>query len=103
MGKTREFRCPPQEQMKNLLKFKSEEEYDEDICACRDDLRDRLLGFHKTLMVHCEMPTLQQPEEPIEAETVDESSGTIRDRLKTLIWKVKKEEEVKEKPSDEEP
>ena len=89
--------------MKNLLKFKCEEEYDEDICACRDDLRDSLLNFHKTLMLHCDMPTLQQPDEPAEAEPVEESPGTIRDRLKSLIWKVKKEEEVKEKPSDEEP
>lgn len=101
--KTREFRCPPQEQMKNLLKFKSEEEYDEDICACREDLRDSLLNFHKTLMLHCEMPSLQQPEEVAEVDISEESPKTIRDRLKSLIWRVKKEEEVKEKPSDEEP
>lgn len=89
--------------MKNLLKFKCEEEYDEDICACREDLRDSLLNFHKTLMLHCEMPSLQQPEEVAEVDIAEESPKTIRDRLKSLIWRVKKEEEVKEKPSDEEP
>ncbi|XP_052827801.1 ryanodine receptor isoform X7 [Octopus bimaculoides] len=100
--KTREFRCPPQQQMKNLLKFKSEEEFDEDICACREDFRESLLNYHQTLMIHCEMPTLQKQPEANETEQLDDSPKSMKEKLKCLIWRVKKEEEIKEKSSDEE-
>lgn len=88
--------------MKNLLKFKSEEEFDEDICACREDFRESLLNYHHTLMTHCEMPTLQKQLEASENEQLDDSPKSMKDKLKSLIWRVKKEEEIKEKSSEDE-
>ena len=54
--KTKEFRCPPREQMNAILGFKnfSEEELEE--APCGNDLRSKLLDFHGLLMVKAKIP-----------------------------------------------
>ena len=54
--KTREFRCPPREQMNAILHFKnlSEEELEE--TPCGEDLRKKLLEFHDSLMTKAKIP-----------------------------------------------
>ena len=57
---TREFRCPPQEQMKALLAFRKEDmEIDDPTkieCPCSDELRQVLWNFHIELLSHCGHP-----------------------------------------------
>ena len=57
---TREFRCPPQEQMKALLAFRKEDmEIDDPTkieCPCSDELRQVLWTFHIELLSHCGHP-----------------------------------------------
>ena len=61
--KTREFRCPPREQMNAILNFKNVE-YDEENATCGGDLREQLNGFHDNLMVKVSLNALVEPEDP---------------------------------------
>lgn len=62
--KTREFRCPPREQMNAILCFKSLEEGDQENCSCGEELRSRLHHFHEDFMNHVSLKALQEPEAP---------------------------------------
>ncbi len=57
---TREFRCPPSEQMRALLAFRKEDLEVEDPtkieCPCSDELRAVLWNFHCELLKHCGHP-----------------------------------------------
>ncbi len=57
---TREFRCPPQEQMRALLAFRKEDLENDDPtkieCPCSDELRAVLWNFHCELLKHCGHP-----------------------------------------------
>ncbi len=48
--KTKEFRCPPREQMNTILGFKNLEEEELEDHACSPQLRDMMAGFHGSLM-----------------------------------------------------
>ena len=48
--KTKEFRCPPREQMNTILGFKSLESEDLEDHACIPALRDKMSNFHDQLM-----------------------------------------------------
>ncbi|KAK3094056.1 hypothetical protein FSP39_023525 [Pinctada imbricata] len=94
---TREFRCPPHEQMKNLLSFKTREEVDEfaQPCPCRDDLKELLQKFHGDLLGHCSMPSKPEEEEKEGGkEQVEEAppSPTMGEKLLQLMWKAKTDE-----------
>lgn len=54
--KTREFRCPPREQMNAILGFKnlSDEELEE--TPCGEDLRVKLSEYHDMLMCKAKIP-----------------------------------------------
>ncbi|KAL4238125.1 Ryanodine receptor 2 [Mactra antiquata] len=93
--KTREFRCPPHEQMRNLLSFKNEEDDLFVNCPCRDDIREVLWHFHNNLLKHCSMPTAIG-EEIAKLEEVEKEpeSPTISDKLLKLVWKAKEEEKL---------
>ncbi|CAG0880143.1 unnamed protein product [Darwinula stevensoni] len=45
--KTREFRCPPREQMNAILAFKNLEKEDVENCPCSEEYRDRMKEFHQ--------------------------------------------------------
>ena len=62
--KTREFRCPPKEQMNAILGFKNFEDEDKENCPLADDLMERLSNFHDKLMVHVSLKALLAPENP---------------------------------------
>nr|CAD7395326.1 unnamed protein product [Timema poppensis] len=61
--KTKEFRCPPREQMNAILSFKNLEEEEKENCPCGEDLSERLNGFHGQLMDQVSLIALQEPEE----------------------------------------
>ncbi|KAJ8867413.1 hypothetical protein PR048_031214 [Dryococelus australis] len=61
--KTKEFRCPPREQMNAILGFKNLEEEERENCPCGEDLSERLNGFHGQLMNQVSLTALQEPVE----------------------------------------
>nr|AXA98483.1 Ryanodine receptor [Sesamia inferens] len=61
--KTREYRCPPREQMNAILSFKHLEESEEkDNCPCGEELIARMNDFHESLMAHVSLHALQEPD-----------------------------------------
>lgn len=98
--KTKEFRCPPREQMNAILGFKNFEEEDKENCPCGDDLRERLNSFHESLMSQVSLNALQEGgDENAEDDSV--KPGPLK-RLYNLINAVKElEEEPKPEPEPE--
>ncbi|KAK0046902.1 ryanodine receptor 44F, partial [Biomphalaria pfeifferi] len=85
--KTKEFRCPPKEQMKALLTFKLEEDENNESCPCRDDIKATLKQFHEELLQHCKMPQMNEEEPPAAIEAPP--SSTVSQKLLSIIWKAK--------------
>ncbi|XP_041448917.1 ryanodine receptor isoform X10 [Drosophila obscura] len=73
--KTKEFRCPPREQMNQILCFKNLESDDQDNCTCGLELRGRLGDFHDSLMQKVSLNALQEPD--------GAESGTAIEEIKT--------------------
>lgn len=99
--KTREFRCPPQQQMQALLAFRKEdiEEAILDVtkieCPCNDYIRSLLYGFHTDLLKHCGHPGSSEGlEESSEEEEPKSKSWT--EKLMALIKR--KNDSMDEKP-----
>ncbi|ERL88665.1 hypothetical protein D910_06049 [Dendroctonus ponderosae] len=67
--KTKEFRCPPREQMNAILYFKNIEEEEKENCPLGDDLCERMNNFHNSLMTHVSLQALQAP---VEEDNPDE-------------------------------
>lgn len=88
--KTREFRCPPREQMNAILSFKNMEEDDEN-SPCGGDLREKLTEFHDQLMSKVSLNALIEPEMS-EEEAKGEKVGALK-KLYNLINAVKEMEE----------
>ncbi|BFZ07812.1 hypothetical protein BsWGS_10847 [Bradybaena similaris] len=89
--KTKEFRCPPKEQMKALLSFKDlDDEIVEQTCPCRDDIKGSLRSFQEELLQHCKMPQLKDEEMPVEVKAPP--SPSLSQKLMALVWRVKTEE-----------
>ena len=101
--KTREFRCPPREQMNAILSFKNMEEDDENL-PCGNDLREKLNEFHEQLMAKVSLNALVEPE-AAEADMVVEKPGTMK-KLYNFINAVKEMEEegkIEEEPEKKTP
>lgn len=60
--KTREFRCPPREQMNAILGFKNLEEDDKENCPIGEELCERMNIFHDQLMSQVSLKALLAPE-----------------------------------------
>lgn len=88
--KTREFRCPPREQMNAILSFKNMEE-DEENSPCGGDLREKLNEFHDQLMGKVSLNALIEPDQG-EGDLVTEKQGTMK-KLYNFINAVKEMEE----------
>lgn len=98
--KTREFRCPPREQMNAILSFKNLEEDDIENCPCGTELRDKLNAFHKGLMSQVSLTALQ--EAAAEADEASEEKPGIMKRLHNFIHAVKELEQDPKPPPEEE-
>lgn len=61
--KTREFRCPPIEQMKIILGFKNMEEIDDDNRPCSEELISQLREYHDGFVEKLSLDVLQNAEE----------------------------------------
>ncbi|KAF2882575.1 hypothetical protein ILUMI_23592 [Ignelater luminosus] len=98
--KTREFRCPPREQMKAILGFKNLEEEEKENCPIGEELCERLNEFHDNLMGQVSLNALQVPEGDIEETS---KPGTFT-KFYNFINAVKElEEEPKPEPEPERP
>lgn len=60
--KTREYRCPPREQMNAILSFKDLDPDDIENCPCGVELKDSFLDFHDKLLGKVSLTALQEPE-----------------------------------------
>lgn len=101
--KTREFRCPPREQMNAILSFKNMEEDDEN-SPCGDDLRVKLSGFHEKLMGKVSLSALVEPE-AAESDIIVEKPSTMK-KLYNFINAVKDmedESKIVEEPEKKTP
>lgn len=92
--KTREFRCPPREQMNAILSFKNMEEDDEN-SPCGNDLREKLNEFHDQLMGKVSLSALIEPD-AVETDKAADNPGAMK-KLYNFINAVKDmEEEVRQ-------
>uniref|UniRef100_T1J5U5 B30.2/SPRY domain-containing protein n=1 Tax=Strigamia maritima TaxID=126957 RepID=T1J5U5_STRMM len=92
--KTREFRCPPKEQMMCIMNFKNLEDDSGDACPCNDDIRDKLNDYHSELMSKVSVNTNEDSN-----EKPKEEGRMWAQKLNKLINFVKKMES--EKPEEE--
>uniref|UniRef100_A0A182QKY2 Ryanodine receptor 3, brain n=1 Tax=Anopheles farauti TaxID=69004 RepID=A0A182QKY2_9DIPT len=99
--KTREFRCPPREQMNAILGYKNLEEDDLENASCGPELRNRLIEFHEKLMGKVSLNALQEPEEP-ELDKLEEGKPGALKKLYNFINAVKELEEDPKEPEEEE-
>lgn len=90
--KTREFRCPPREQMNAILCFKNCEDDEENGSQIGKDLRDRMNEFHDQLMTKVSLNALQEQVEEEATATNDTSKGPLS-KLYNFINAVKELEE----------
>lgn len=96
--KSREFRCPPREQMNAILGFKNLEEEDKENCQIPEDLTVPLTDFHDEFISKLLSKTVD--EELVSEENVkEESKPGLVNRMMNVITLVKKAEE--EAPSEE--
>ncbi|XP_050357867.1 ryanodine receptor isoform X13 [Nymphalis io] len=102
--KTKEFRCPPREQMNAILSFKHLEDDDPENCPCGEELVSRMNEFHESLMAHVSLHALQEPDGDVSTEP--ETKPGAMGRLYNIINTVKElDEEPKaiEEPSKKSP
>lgn len=90
--KTREFRCPPREQMDAILCFKNSEEDEENNSQIGKDLRDRMNEFHEQLMTKVSLNALQEAAEEDTSQTDTKGKGPLS-KLYNFINTVKELEE----------
>ncbi|XP_057661319.1 ryanodine receptor isoform X14 [Diorhabda carinulata] len=105
--KTKEFRCPPREQMNAILCFKNLEEEDKDNCPLGEDLCERMNNFHERLMRHVSLQALLTPEEEENTEDVTKPGPfkklyNLINAVKDLEEETKKEDAEPEKKTPEE-
>ncbi|XP_037717375.1 ryanodine receptor isoform X8 [Drosophila subpulchrella] len=90
--KTKEFRCPPREQMNQILCFKNLEADDQDNCTCGLELRGRLGDFHDCLMQKVSLNALQEPD-GVEGAAIEEIKTGPITKIYNFINTVKELEE----------
>ncbi|XP_034937910.1 ryanodine receptor isoform X2 [Chelonus insularis] len=96
--KTREYRCPPREQMNAILSFKNLEDDDPENIPCGEELITKMNEFHNELMSYVSLHALQEAADAANEPVEIEKPGAIR-RLFNFINAVKElEEEPKTEP-----
>ncbi|KAK3867881.1 hypothetical protein Pcinc_026695, partial [Petrolisthes cinctipes] len=96
--KTREFRCPPREQMNAILSFKNLTDEELEETPCGEDLRNQLLDFHGKLMTKAQIPGGGEEEAEVEEAPPPESKGMMSKIVAVIGGH--KEEVVEEAPPE---
>lgn len=97
--KTREYRCPPREQMNSILGFKDLDPDDLENRPCGVELMSTFLGFHNSFLSRVSLAGLTEPQE--EEEEDDTPPPSALSKLYNLINVVKDAEESVEEPEGE--
>lgn len=92
--KTREYRCPPREQMNAILSFKDLDPDDVENCPCGLELKDSFLAFHEQFLGKVSLTALQEPESD-EPEEEEEKPSPLK-KLYNFINAVKDADESAE-------
>ncbi|RVE49455.1 hypothetical protein evm_005886 [Chilo suppressalis] len=102
--KTREFRCPPREQMNAILSFKHLEDEDKENCPCGEELIARMNDFHESLMVHVSLTALQETDlgDQNEPETKPGAFGKLYNIINT-VKELEEEPKAIEEPPKKSP
>ncbi len=79
--KTKEFRCPPRDQMNTILGFKNLEEEELEDHACSLALRGNMSSFHDSLMRVISIASLEEEDDADAASKIDPAD------LKPSVWK----------------
>ncbi|XP_064091941.1 ryanodine receptor-like isoform X23 [Macrobrachium nipponense] len=82
--KTREFRCPPREQMNAILGFKNLTDEEMEESPCCEELRNKLVEFHDYLMSRAKIPGGGEEEGGSEETPADDSKGVVSKVLSIL-------------------
>lgn len=96
--KTREYRCPPREQMNAILGFRDLDPDDVENCPCGIELKDSFLEFHDSFLGKVSLTALQEPEE---VDDSDEEKPSTLKKLYNFINAVKDADESTEEPAKE--
>jgi len=97
--KTKEFRCPPREQMNAILGFKNLPEEERDNCPCNEEMKKALLEFHEEFVSKLSV-SAGGGEEAVPPEDVkDEAKPGLVSKMINVITMVKKNSE--EAPKEE--
>lgn len=101
--KTREYRCPPREQMNAILSFKNlDAEEDPDNIPCGEDLIVKMNEFHGELMSYVSLTALQEAANAANEPAEEVQKPGAMKRLFNFINAVKElEEEPKVEPEPE--
>jgi len=89
--KTREFRCPPAQQMNAILGFKNLEGEERENCPCNEELAEILGSFHSPFIDKLKICV----EEEVVAEELpkEETKAGLMNRMMNVITLAKKNEE----------
>ena len=95
--KTREFRCPPVQQMNAILGFKNLPEEERENCPCNEELAQIQVGFHSTFTSKL-LHKMAEEELTSEEPAKEEAKPGLVNRMMNVITIAKKveEEQVKE-------
>lgn len=100
--KTREFRCPPREQMNSILCFKNLEDMeDEENIPCGTDLITKMNDFHGNLMSYVSLHALQEAAQAAE-EVTEEVKPNVVKRFFNFVNAVKEFEEEQKQEAEPE-
>lgn len=86
--KTKEFRCPPRDQMSTILGFKNLEAEELEEHACSDALRSKMTNFHDQIMKAISIDAIEAEDEDPNANKGDEQDTIWKVVLKALNPKV---------------
>lgn len=97
--KTREYRCPPREQMNAILGFRDMDPEDVENCPCGVDVRDSFLSFHEQLLAKVSLNALQEPDEAESSKEEVVAPGALT-KFYNFINAVKELEEGPREPEE---
>ena len=90
--KTREFRCPPVQQMNAILGFKNLEGEERENCPCNEELAAILTDFHGLFIEKLKI-TPEEEEALAEEPPKEETKAGMMSRMMNVITLAKKNEE----------
>lgn len=91
--KTREFRCPPVEQMNSILGFKNMPEEDRENCPCNEELAQIQVGFHQSFTSKLLHKMAEEELTPEEVPKEEPKSGLVNRMMNAITLAKKNNEE----------